>query len=541
MTSIIKLLAVVAGAVLVLMLAAGLIAKALLSPPRIEAFIAAMSSDLPVKVTASEGTFNLRQWLMLRPAITLREVSIANPEGFSPGALAQVREVSAQVAMWPLLRRQVYVRSFTLIEPDVGLESNRKGESNLAVLFAAMGEPERAPEAEVPERTERAEWVVDRFLLRSGTLRVRTPDTKEPLELRDIDVTLQDFAADKTCRMSLQARLFGGRRSRVEFDGNAGPFGGEALPARGALALELASAEIPSELRARYLGDLLREPGEQSRITVEASLEGDLFKELHGEGRVALSDFQLGKDRDHLLPLLGEAPLALTIGRPLSAPSLTARAREATLQLGQGRWKGGLELRFGGQRFRGSSTGSVSDVDINALLSAFTSAEDKVFGRAAISEYNVRWDGASANEIQNSLTGRGRISVEEGRVALFDLVATIERRLRQIVSGEEPAAGDTEFIRLGSSFEIGGQRLTLSDLNLEGPGSRVTGQGHVTFNQELQLDLVTNLEGKLAASLRQEQLRVPVRVRGTVDSPRVQPDVGRLVTDRVKGLLERFR
>jgi uncharacterized protein involved in outer membrane biogenesis len=184
-------------------------------------------------------------------------------------------------------------------------------------------------------------------------------------------------------------------------------------------------------------------------------------------------------------------------------------------------------------------------------LSAFTTSKGAVFGRAEIPEYKLRFGGSNADQIRNSLNGQGEIKIEEGRIALFDLVDTIQQRVKKMLTGETPAQGATNFTRFASRLVIQDRKIQMPELVLENPSLRVTGQGSIGFDRSLNFDLVANLSGDLASQLssrlvgsNQAELHVPVRVRGTVDSPKVYPDVGRMVKERAvekaKSLLDKL-
>jgi uncharacterized protein involved in outer membrane biogenesis len=505
----------------------------------IKTLLSSVESRLPVPVSAGEGDFGLAQWFLLRPAITVERLSIGNPEGFSPQSLLQAREVSAQIALLSLFQDRLEILRFTLHEPVLTIERDRKGSTNLAALFVRMSKDE-ATSREAGSKG--GDLSIDSLAVESGTVRYQGPGKagdEEGLTIRDIDLALADFAADKTCHMTVEARLFEGRSSRLDFEGRAGPFGKESLPARGDLSFELAPAEIPPSLRAEYFGDLLREPGDGSRMSLEAAMQGDLMATFQGQGKLTLSDLQLGRDEQNRIPLRGEVPLQVTVQRLLTTPSFEVRTQNASLELGRGRWTGSADVSFNGSRFKGNSNGSIAGVQINEMLGAFTSAEDAVFGRAEIPEYRIQFTGENAQQIRDSLKGQGRITLEDGRVTLFDLLGTIQQHVGKLLTGESPAEGATDFIRFASRLQIHNRQILVPELVLENSSSQVSGQGYVGFDKVMRFDLVTNVTGDLATKLSgklggagRNQLRVPVKVRGTVNSPRVYPDVGRMATEQ---------
>src|SRR5712672_1048257 len=52
--------------------------------------------------------------LSLTPTLTVRNVRLANPPGFSRPDMATIAKLEAQVALWPLLSRRVEIKRFDL-------------------------------------------------------------------------------------------------------------------------------------------------------------------------------------------------------------------------------------------------------------------------------------------------------------------------------------------------------------------------------------------------------------------------------------------
>ncbi len=552
-----KAIQITGGAVViyvVLMLITGLAAKALLSSDRIQNVLSSLETDSPVRISASGGDFDLGQWFLFRPSVTIRGLSVSNPPGFSQQPLLAARSVSAQIALPSLLHGRADVRRIVLQEPQLNVETARNGNTNLEILLGSWKQRNSGSSSPAPASNKSAPAVfsVAAFSLQSGTIRFMNQSQAQPaFTIRDLDVALTDFALDASCNIRASARLFGGKTSRFDFTGRAGPFLADSTPAQGVLSVKLAPAEAPAALRVAYFGDLMRDPGEGSRATLEAAMQGDLMRTLEGRGKLALENFDVGKDRASRIPLRGTAPLHLAVERALSNPAFALEAQGAVLQLGDGRWKGDAAARFDGSRFSGSSKGAITGVQIRQMLAAFSSAGDKVAGVAEIPNYQISFAGRNADEIRDSLNGAGSITLEKGRFALFDLLNTVEQVVKRASSGDQPASGSTDFTTFQSSFRIVNRQVHLPDLVLENGASRIAGQGYFTFLGEISFDLVTNVTGGLAASLGgrpdssgRAQFQVPVKVRGSLDSPKVYPDVGRLAvqtaTEKAAGLLDRF-
>jgi len=541
---LIKLFLWVAGVYLVVVLGSGLLIKAMLSGGRIQTLVRSLNERAPVAISVAEGSFDLVEWFRFRPVVTLSRIAIANPPGFSSRPMIEAREAGAQVALFSLFQDSVRLMRVSLREPVVNIETGPKGNTNAATVVMA-----KTPGGAGQEKGKSVS--IDSLSVTGGTVLYQGQAAGKGLAVRDIELSLSDFGAGKRCQVTLGARLFGGKTSRVDFKGGAGPAGTDSLPAQGSLSVVIAPAEVPRALRDEYLGDLLREPPPAARAAFTAAMDGDLLKTLAGTGELQLTDFAVGRSQQARLTLAGKAPLRLAFRGLLGSPSLEVTSPGASLQLGQGRWKGSLAARYDAGRLSGQSSGSITGVKIDEMLRAFTAAKDPVSGMAEMPEYRIQFAGTNAVQIRDSLAGDGRIIVRDGKVGLFDLVGTIEAKLNSLLGGDTGKAGTTDFLKLATRFEIKNGRVTLPDLVLESSSSSVGGQGYFGFDNALSFDLATDITGALAAKLGGRpdsagtaHLRVPVRVRGTLQSPKVYPDVAGMAkataVEKAKGLLDSF-
>ncbi|RPI12274.1 MAG: hypothetical protein EHM65_06180 [Acidobacteriales bacterium] len=251
------------------------------------------------------------------------------------------------------------------------------------------------------------------------------------------------------------------------------------------------------------------------------------------------------------MPLSGTAPFRVSLQSLLGSPAVDVSAASASLQLGQGRWKGSLSARYDGSRLAGQSSGSIAGVRIEQMLRAFTTTKDSVSGLAEIPQYRLQFTGKNALELRNSLAGGGEISLRDGKIALFDLLGSIEAKLQGALGGDTGKPGTTNFLKLTSRFQIANGQVTLPDLVLQSASSSVGGQGYFKFDHALSFDLTTDVAGGLAARFKGRpdaagvaHLRVPVKVRGTLESPKVYPDVAGMAkavaVEKAKGLIDSF-
>jgi len=536
-----------------LMTATGLAAQFMLSSSRIDQALSSVDSELPVEITASGGEFDLMAWFRFRPAVAIHDLRVGNPPGYSAEPMITAQEVSAEIALLSVFGDELDIRRFTLEEPVLRVEQDGGGRTNLQVLLAAVSSKKEAPDKPQEPSGESRQGrsvAIDGFFLRSGTVQYIRPD-QDPLTVSNIDLSLTDFAPDRASDVTLSADLFGAGSSQLDFEGRVGPFQSQGLPAHGKLSCDLAPNDVPERLRREYFGELLSGPGQDSRVQLDASMEGDLFAAFEGDGKLTFTDVMLGEAPEKRMPLRGETPLKLRAERVLANPSFSVEIEDASLRLGEGQWQGQAQLAYTGSQFEGGSKGSITGVEINELIQAFATPRELLFGIGELPGYEIRFQGSNAQEIRNSLQGDGKLTLDKGRIAFLDFINSLNQHARRL-SGAAPEAakGTTEFARLSSGLQVRNQRLEFTNLVLESGAAAIAGNGYVGFNRDLDFDLQVEVTGELAQRLGgavpglkdPSRLNIPVKVGGTTDSPRITPDIKRAakgqLQERVTGLLD---
>lgn len=124
LSSALKLLAVLAAA-----LAVGLVAAAKsMDMGRIKALVAEQVQSATGRSLALAGPLELR--LGLTPRLIATGVTLANVAGGSRPEMVKVERLEAEVALLPLLKREIRVQRLVLTAPDILLETDRAGRGN---------------------------------------------------------------------------------------------------------------------------------------------------------------------------------------------------------------------------------------------------------------------------------------------------------------------------------------------------------------------------------------------------------------------------
>jgi hypothetical protein len=549
MAKLVKAILALVALYVVVMGGSGLLIRSMLAGGVGESLRRKAEGLLPVEVTIEGGDFDIAEWFFFRPAIAFDRLRVANPQGFSDAPLLEAERVAARANLPDLLGGRVAVRSVEIDAPRLLVETNDAGRTNVQALLGAL----RSGESDAGEPSGDGDGPsvsVGSFLVRDGEVRYTAPGA-EPMLVRNLAVEIHDFDPETAVPLTVELDLFGESALHLRFEGQTGPFTPKSSPASGALTVEAHPGRLPESFRRQYMGDFLASPGTGAEVHLALDLRGDLLGVLVGSGALRVAGVQLGDPAVGQLPLSGEAPVMLTLIDPAANPSYDFVMPEAQFHLGAGEWRGGLQVQYDGDRVRGESHGAVSGVDINQMLSAFSDADDLLFGRLALRRYAVKFSGRNAKEIQRSLNGSGRLEVEDGKLALFDVLRTVEQKVMKAIGGEESyVEGVTSFLRLSTDFQVGGGRVTTPNLILENEQARVGGAGFFELtNDVIDLDYTVSslITGALAAALGGEknaqgeaQVAAPLRVSGNTKSPKVFLDLKAFAKQQAGGYAQRL-
>lgn len=153
------------GAAVVVAIAAGAIALWSVDLNRHVAFVEAKAKEATGRKLKLKGKIGFK--LSLVPTVAADDVSLQNAAWGSRPQMASAKRVEVQIALLPLLAGELEIRRVVLIEPDVLLEVNAKGEENWR-----FG-PAKSAKDKAPERAEAGDIEVNRVEIRDGILTYR--------------------------------------------------------------------------------------------------------------------------------------------------------------------------------------------------------------------------------------------------------------------------------------------------------------------------------------------------------------------------------
>jgi len=144
-----KILIISVAAIVVLLLAGYIVIRSFLTPERVRRItqqITTQTLQYPVDIGETSLTFGLKI------SISVRDISIANAEGFRAGPMLKIDRTALNIKLLPLLQRKVVIGSIDFNKLVLNLERNADKELNIAAV--------------IPKETKGRGWIISLSKLR---------------------------------------------------------------------------------------------------------------------------------------------------------------------------------------------------------------------------------------------------------------------------------------------------------------------------------------------------------------------------------------
>lgn len=209
-----------------------------------------------------------------------------------------------------------------------------------------------------------------------------------------------------------------------------------------------------------------------------------------------------------------------------------------------GRERGRVVVALGGAAASYSVRTSIRGLDVARALRATTEMKDVLAGRAELAG-DLRGRGHSAEEVERTVSGTVKLSVTDGVIRNFPILAALDRAL----GITESTGNDTRFESLSGTATVGGGKARTSDLTVRAGELTLAGAGTMGFDHSLSLRVTARLSPALSQRLAGRVglagalggggggLAIPVTITGTTTAPTISVDVGALAKRQAKGEL----
>ncbi len=158
---------------------------------------------------------DVRLAIGLSPGLTVQSVTFQNASWGSRPELARVKKLEIQVDLFPLILGKVKVRRLSLLEPDILVERNASGRSNLAFnLPGESGKESLEPPAQEIKSSSEISLAIREVYLENAKLAVKDYRSKSTKMLKIAKLTLRSPGYAEPLDVKMEA-LFNGTPFRV--------------------------------------------------------------------------------------------------------------------------------------------------------------------------------------------------------------------------------------------------------------------------------------------------------------------------------------
>ena len=198
--------------------------------------------------------------------VSFSDVQMGNPPGFDQKQFVALKSFEVRVKLLPLLSKDVQIKRFILMDPQIYLIKNKDGQANWEFITKKDKEPaaekkkETTDEPSVEGLPIRSLTVGD-FSIKNGTVNWidNTSDTRKTIA--QLDLILKDLSFDRPIGLTFSARL---DDKPISIDGTLGPVGQD--PGKSTIPLDI-TLKAFSELSLSVAGTIAS-PAENPRADI---------------------------------------------------------------------------------------------------------------------------------------------------------------------------------------------------------------------------------------------------------------------------------
>ena len=496
------------------------------------------------------------------PALVVEEVTFANAKWGSRPEAVSIKRFEVRVALFPLIGGNIAVKRLVLIEPDILIETDRSGKSNLKFkpIKKAKAEPEvdKAPPAKGEPAMPALE--IGELLIENGRLTYKDGKTGKSTSIKLKRMHAKGTAFTSALTVDIKGSL---DEQPFEVSGRLDSLSKLIDPSKGkvnisALKLKLGKNQISGKVDL----DL---SAKRPHITAELSSEDLDLRELTKKGEAGKDEEAPKKQAPKELvkkkvfptePIPMESLKAVDLdlrfkAKKLLLPALALNDLNAQVSLKDGRLKlKPLTAKVGGGtldvnidlRPKGKAVVLDARVKIDGLDLARMGAELKLtelLNGSIDADIKVKGTGASVAALMGSLNGEKKVVMGRGRIdnkflkfAGGDLSSNVMRLLNPFAEKEDYTVVNCMVIDFDIKDGLAKSRALVFDTSY----MSVVGDGKIDLKTE-KLDISLKPEpkkglgtkglGKLTLSLG--ELARAFKLGGTLAKPRLAVDKGQTV------------
>lgn len=163
-----------------------------------------------------DGKIALR--LLPMPQLTLEQVGVSNLPGGSPQDLIHIQNITVSIELFPLLRKQLKIRTINLDQPEIFLEKLANGQPNWNFTPSSSGV--NVPSTSPSSSSSNFEIALDKVIIHNGRLVYH--EKGKDIEIQEINTTSKLDSLQGPYAMAGTFKSFG---QNIKIDTKMGPLG----------------------------------------------------------------------------------------------------------------------------------------------------------------------------------------------------------------------------------------------------------------------------------------------------------------------------
>lgn len=497
-----------------------------------------------LNVTFSDFEFSFSNLLRLQPSIVIKDLKVEKS--------ITAKEVKASLYLSELLQKKFKVKNFELNNAQITLRQKANGEFEIPGLNPenvkkAAKENAQKPEKDKPSESFLEEIELKNFQVSDSLINVYLFNTADAITLNNFNMKLSDFTLDKenrlTTKLALNSKLFNSSSSSISIDGAIGPIDDKVktLPINITQKIKLSIASIPASLLDKNLGELVQIS--DAYIIENAKVTGDFLSTSSGTGDLKIENLLIGKNKDETLTINSNFPISFKLKNKYT-PTLSLSTDNSSIDLkskdndsGKLEFNADITMNLKSGFINGNSSGNITGIDVKNLVNTLTDLKNVITGELFLQNYSVSFSGSTPEYLFKSAKGSANLELKNGSIYILDTITRYKNIADEVLKGLGSTVKTDKisgrFKTFKSDLKLENKILAVENIDIEASEEQVkiNGRGEVRKLQWLVFDINLDVP-KLEP--------VPLSIRGTIDSPKIYPNVKNISKKQSEQMLNSF-
>jgi hypothetical protein len=495
-----------------------------------------------LNITFSDFEFSLVNLLKLEPSLVIKDLKVENA--------ITAKKLTASLYLTELLARKFKIKNFEVDNAVMNFTQNYKGEIELTGLNKKSKQKTTKETKAKQEQAKEAlleEIELKNFEISDSHINLKLKDLPETIKFNNFNLKLSDFKLDKeerlTTKLNLDSKLFNSTNCSIDIDGILGPIDSKnkSLPINVNQKIKLKISSIPESILKKNLGELIQVS--DASIIEEAKLKGDFLATSTGQGSLKIENLELGKTKQESLHLNSSFPISYKLKNKYT-PTLSVSTDNSEINIkskendsGKLAFDADIVMNLKSGFINGNSSGNITGINVKNILHALTGIRNVVSGDLYLENYNVSFNGSRPEYLFKSAKGTAQIELKNGSIYILDSITKYKNIADQVLQGlgtsvsTEKLSG--KFKTFKSDLKLENKILYCNNIDIEASEEQVkiNGNGKVKNLQWLVYDINLDVP-KLEP--------IPLSIRGSIESPKIYPNVKNISKKQSQQLLNSF-